>query len=40
LTVSILKSLFQMGLSALREALRVIAEITLSRIAELVIAGV
>jgi hypothetical protein len=40
LTVSILKSLFQMGLTALRVALRVMAEITLSRIVELAIAAV
>jgi hypothetical protein len=40
LIVSILKSLLQMGLSALRVALRVMAEITLSRIVELAIAAV
>ena len=38
--VSSLKSLLQMGLSALRVAMRVMAEITLSRIVELAIATV
>ena len=37
LTMSILKSLFQIGLSVLRTALRVAAEIALTRIVELAI---
>jgi hypothetical protein len=39
LNMSILKSLFQMGLSVLRTALRVAAEIALTRIIELAIAA-
>jgi hypothetical protein len=38
--MSILKSLFQMGLSVLRAALRVAAEIALTHIVELAIAAV
>jgi hypothetical protein len=38
--MSILKSLFQMGLSVLRDALRVAAEIALTRIVALAIAAV
>ena len=37
--MSILRSLFQMGLSVLRVALRVAAEIALTRIVELAIAA-
>jgi hypothetical protein len=39
-TMCILKSLFEMGLSVLRAALRVVAEVALTRIVELAIAAV